>query len=103
LILSLVTLALCVRAVMASVRRGTIARGVVLARTADRSVLGRMNDMAFLCEHAIAEAGASRAPNSPQMSVVFDSTLVDDVGRIDVVFNVASVLQASPSRRVTAG
>jgi len=42
---------------MASVRRGAIARGVVLARTADRSVLGRMNDMAFLCEHAIAETG----------------------------------------------
>jgi len=25
------------------------------------------------------------------------------VGRIDVVFNIAGVLQASPSRRVTAG
>jgi NAD(P)-dependent dehydrogenase (short-subunit alcohol dehydrogenase family) len=31
------------------------------------------------------------------------AALVDDVGRIDVVFNIASVLQASPSRRVTAG
>jgi hypothetical protein len=30
---------------------------VLLAKTADRSVLGCMNDMAFLCEHAIAEAG----------------------------------------------
>jgi NAD(P)-dependent dehydrogenase (short-subunit alcohol dehydrogenase family) len=31
------------------------------------------------------------------------AALVDDVGRIDVVFNIAGVLQASPSRRVTAG
>ena len=30
---------------------------VLLAKTADRSVLGCMNDMAFLCEHAIAGAG----------------------------------------------
>jgi hypothetical protein len=30
---------------------------VLLAKTADRSVLGCMNDMAFMCEHAIAEAG----------------------------------------------
>ncbi len=30
---------------------------VVLARTADRSVLGCMNDMAFLCEIAIADSG----------------------------------------------
>ena len=33
---------------------------VVLARTADRSVLGCMNDMAFLCEIAIAESGGLR-------------------------------------------
>jgi hypothetical protein len=30
---------------------------VLLARTADRSVLGCMNDMAFRCEHVIAVAG----------------------------------------------
>jgi hypothetical protein len=30
---------------------------VLLARTADRSVLGCMNDMAFMCEYAIADAG----------------------------------------------
>ncbi len=30
---------------------------VVLAKTADRSVLGCMNDMAFSCEHAIGGAG----------------------------------------------
>jgi hypothetical protein len=29
---------------------------VLLAKTADRSVLGCMNDMAFRCEHVIAEA-----------------------------------------------
>jgi hypothetical protein len=31
---------------------------VLLAKTADRSVLGCMNDMAFMCEHAIAGAGS---------------------------------------------
>lgn len=31
------------------------------------------------------------------------AALAGDAGRIDVVFNIASVLQASPSRRVTAG
>ena len=30
---------------------------VLLAKTADRSVLGCMNDMAFLCEHAIGRSG----------------------------------------------
>jgi hypothetical protein len=30
---------------------------VLLAKTADRSVLGCMNDMAFMCECAIADAG----------------------------------------------
>jgi hypothetical protein len=30
---------------------------VILARTADRSVLGCMNDMAFLCENAISKSG----------------------------------------------
>jgi hypothetical protein len=30
---------------------------VILATTADRSVLGCMNDMAFLCEHAISGSG----------------------------------------------
>ena len=32
---------------------------VLLAKTADRSVLGGRNDMAFRCEYAIADAGAS--------------------------------------------
>ena len=30
---------------------------VLLARTADRSVLGGMNDMAFRCGHVLADAG----------------------------------------------
>jgi len=30
---------------------------VLLAKTADRSVLGCLNDMAFRCEHATADAG----------------------------------------------
>jgi hypothetical protein len=30
---------------------------VILARTADRSVLGCMNDMAFLCQNAISRSG----------------------------------------------
>ncbi len=30
---------------------------LIVAKTADRSVLGRMNDMAFLCEVAISDAG----------------------------------------------
>ena len=30
---------------------------VILARTADRSVLGCMNDMAFLCENAVTRSG----------------------------------------------
>jgi hypothetical protein len=34
---------------------------VLLAKTADRSVLGCMNDMAFHCEHAIGQAGSLAA------------------------------------------
>jgi len=30
---------------------------VIIAKTADRSVLGCMNDMAFLCQHAVAGSG----------------------------------------------
>jgi hypothetical protein len=33
---------------------------LIVARTADRSVLGCMNDMAVLCEHAIATSGDLR-------------------------------------------
>jgi hypothetical protein len=33
---------------------------VVYAKTADRSVLGCMNDMAYMCEEAIAESGSLR-------------------------------------------
>lgn len=29
----------------------------IIAKTADRSVLGCMNDQAFLCEHAVADSG----------------------------------------------
>jgi hypothetical protein len=32
-------------------------RDLILAKTADRSVLGCMNDMAFLCRYTIAESG----------------------------------------------
>jgi hypothetical protein len=35
-------------------------QGLIVARTADRSVLGCMNDMAMLCEHAIATSGGLR-------------------------------------------
>jgi len=35
-------------------------QGLIVARTADRSVLGCMNDMAVLCEHAIATSGGLR-------------------------------------------
>ena len=42
-------------------RRGTFGdlgqQQVLLSKTADRSVLDGMNDMAFRCEHAIADAG----------------------------------------------
>lgn len=31
---------------------------VILAKTADRSVMGCMNDMAFLCENAITRCAA---------------------------------------------
>jgi len=33
---------------------------LIVARTADRSVLGCINDMAVLCEHAIATSGGLR-------------------------------------------
>jgi len=33
---------------------------LLVARTADRSVLGCMTDMAILCEHAIGESGGQR-------------------------------------------
>jgi hypothetical protein len=32
-------------------------QGLLLAKTADRSVLGCMNDMVFVCQHAIAGSG----------------------------------------------
>jgi Domain of unknown function (DUF6933) len=34
---------------------------LLLARTADRSVLGCMNDMAYLCQHIVAHAGSLAA------------------------------------------
>lgn len=39
---------------------------------------------------------------SPASIRTFAAALADDVGRIDVLFNIAGVLQTSPSRRVTA-
>ena len=41
---------------------------VLLARTADRSVLGCMNDMAFRCEHAIADAGGLARTDLPELN-----------------------------------
>jgi hypothetical protein len=35
-------------------------QGLIVARTADRSVLGCMNDMAMLCEHAITTSSGLR-------------------------------------------
>ena len=44
-------------------------RGVIVARTADRSVLGCMNDMAVLCEHAIATSRDLRQADLARQSV----------------------------------
>ena len=41
---------------------------VLLAKTADRSVLGCMNDMAFRCEHAIASAGGLARTDLPDLN-----------------------------------
>jgi hypothetical protein len=41
---------------------------VLLARTADRSVLGGMNDMAFRCERAIAGAGGLARTDLPELN-----------------------------------
>ena len=41
---------------------------VLPAKTADRSVLGRMNDMAFRCEHAIAGAGGLARTDLPELN-----------------------------------
>ena len=66
---------------------------------------------------AAAEGAAAQIPtNNPAANVeswaadlaslasirTFAAALADDVGRIDVLFNIAGVLQTSPSRRVTA-
>jgi NAD(P)-dependent dehydrogenase (short-subunit alcohol dehydrogenase family) len=40
---------------------------------------------------------------SPASIRTLAAALVDDAGRIDVMFSIAGVLQASPSRQVTAG
>ena len=67
--------------------------------------------------HAAAEGAAAQIrTNNPAANVeswaadlaspasirTFAAALADDVGRIDVLFNIAGVLQTSPSRRVTA-
>ena len=41
---------------------------VLLAKTADRSVLGGMNDMAFRCEHAITDAGGLARTDLPELN-----------------------------------
>jgi len=41
---------------------------VLLARTADRSVLGCMNDMAFRCEHATADAEGLAATDLDELN-----------------------------------
>ncbi len=41
---------------------------VLLASTADRSVLGCMNDMVFRCEHAIADAGGLARTDIPELN-----------------------------------
>ena len=41
---------------------------VLLAKTADRSVLGCMNDMAFRCEHVIADAGGLVRTDLPELN-----------------------------------
>jgi NAD(P)-dependent dehydrogenase (short-subunit alcohol dehydrogenase family) len=40
---------------------------------------------------------------SPTSIRTLAAALIDDAGRIDVMFGIAGVLQASPSRQVTAG
>jgi hypothetical protein len=47
---------------------GDLEQEVLLAKTADRSVLGWMNDMAFLCEHVIAEAGGLAGTDLDQLN-----------------------------------
>ena len=41
---------------------------VLLAKTADRSVLGCMNDMAYRCEHVIADAGGLARTDLPELN-----------------------------------
>ncbi len=41
---------------------------LIVARTADRSVLGCMNDMALLCGHAIAGSGGLRQTNVAELN-----------------------------------
>jgi hypothetical protein len=41
---------------------------VLLAKTADRSVLSCMNDMAFRCEHAIADTGSLARTDLPELN-----------------------------------
>jgi len=41
---------------------------VLLAKPTDRSILGCMNDMAFRCEHAIADAGGLARTDLPELN-----------------------------------
>jgi hypothetical protein len=41
---------------------------LLIAKTADRRVLGCMNDMAFLCEVAVADAGGLARVNIPSLN-----------------------------------
>ena len=41
---------------------------LLIAKTADRSVLGCMNDMAYLCEDAVARAGSLASTDVPSLN-----------------------------------
>jgi NAD(P)-dependent dehydrogenase (short-subunit alcohol dehydrogenase family) len=53
----------------------------------------------------VADVGGPRPADLASLASIrtLTAALVDDAGRIDVVFSIAGVLQASPSRRVSAG
>jgi hypothetical protein len=44
------------------------AEEVIVAKTADRSVLGCMNDMAFLCQHTITNSGGLRRTDHAELN-----------------------------------
>jgi NAD(P)-dependent dehydrogenase (short-subunit alcohol dehydrogenase family) len=60
---------------------------------------------ARICTHdPVADVEPRQADLASLASIrTLAAALVDDAGCIDVAFSIAGVLQASPSRRVTAG